>query len=331
MSFYIKRLFLTPYCLQDNFPDKTIYLKSTNNYIKSKFISALSDKLYNTKSSYIFFHDNFKTNSINTILIPELNYSISSCYKQKSSHIINLNSLIKGYSQDNIKIFKDKLIPMHKDFSNIVYKLNNLFSSICIDHSLNLNKHRFQDFKYEFINYIFKNAKKENNPKIFEYFISSIGIKGFKSFSSYLPNNENKVFVINDVFNTFKPLLLNKILNKAKDLNVSIEVYRNPLNMKIIDHIKIPSLNVCIISNDFLFNEKVPGVQINLVEFSLNKTLNSEVKLKEENLKNLVVELNYICHKIQKSYSILYNYFDNYVVESKFNNLLSDTLKNVIH
>lgn len=331
MNFYVKRLFLNPYNKsQNNFTNKNIYLKSNNNYIKNKFINALSNKFYNIKTNYIYFHDDFKTNYINALLMPELNFSISSFNNQNSSKTIDLNSTIKNYSENDIKTLKNNISSMHKDFSNIICKINELFSSICKNHSLNLNKDKFYDFKYDFINHIFKNQGEKTPFKISEYLISSVGIEGFKTFSNYLPQDENKVFVINDDFNIFKPLLLNEIFNKSIDLNISVEIYRNPLNKKIIDHIKIPSLNVCIISNNFLFNEKVPGVQINSEDFSLNKISFKEIKNDYENITLLIKDLNLLCTTLRKNYNELYKFFDDYVIENKFNDLVFNTLKNVI-
>ena len=45
---------------------------------------------------------------------------------------------------------------------------------------------------------------------------------------------------------------------------------------------------------------------------------------------NLIEILNSLCKELRKNYSILDDFFENCIIENKFNNLIDDTLKNVI-
>ena len=330
MNFYVKRLFLNSNYKSNESVEKTIYIKSNNCYIKNKFLNTLSNKFYNIKTNYLYFHDDFKTNYINTILMPELNLYISSTITKDPKHTIDLNSTIKNYFKENIQLTKNIINSTKQKFFSTIFEINKLFTKICKKSSNNLDIIKFNNFKNDFIDCIFKNSENNNNFKISEYFVSSIGIEGFKTFSNHLPNGENKVFVINDNFNLFKCLLIDEIINKANFLNISYEIYKNPLNPRIIDHIKIPSINLCIISNTFLFKEKIPGIQINEENFLKNKFENEKLLEQKRDLNNLIEILNSLCKELRKNYSILDDFFENCIIENKFNNLIDDTLKNVI-
>ncbi|HJC99528.1 MAG TPA: hypothetical protein H9923_01085, partial [Candidatus Dwaynia gallinarum] len=86
----------------------------------------------------------------------------------------------------------------------------------------------------------------------------------------------------------------------------------------------------CIISNTFLFKEKIPGIQINEENFLKNKFENEKLLEQKRDLNNLIEILNSLCKELRKNYSILDDFFENCIIENKFNNLIDDTLKNVI-
>lgn len=330
MNFYVKRLFLNSNHTLNNISKKILYINSPNDYVKNKFFSMLSQKLYNVETNFLYFHDNFKTNYINHILIPELNLFISSLYNKNKTLTINLNNVMEKYPIDKINPTISKINETEKIFSSNLNQIRNLFNLICKNHTNNLNLNIFNEFVDEFINHTFKNSNNFSNNKPYECFISSVGIYGFKTFSNYIPDNENKIFVINDDFNLFKNIFVKKLLDKSKLLNIPYEIFKNPLDKNVIDHIKFPSLNLCIISNDFLFKEKIPGIQINEELFLKNNIKDMDFLNQKNNLEVLIKNFNELCNSLKNEYSLINNFLEDHINKNKLSNLVNYTLKNVI-
>lgn len=330
MNFYVKRLFLNSNYKLNIISKKILYINSSNDYVKNKFFNILSQELYNIETNYLYFHDNFKTNYINHILIPELNLYIGSINNKNKTITINLNNAIRNYPKETIQYNINKINTLKKQFFSNIKEICTLFESICKNYNNNLNTNIFNEFKDEFINNIFKSVNKSKEYKFSEYCVSSIGVDGFKTFSNYIPNNENKIFIINDNFNLFKNILINEILEKSKILNIPCEIFKNPIDKTIIDHIRLPSLNLCIISNNFLFNEKIPGIQINEDLFLKNNIIDGNLLEQKNNLKNLITNLNYFYNSFKNEYEIINNFLEGYINKNKLKNLINYTLKNVI-
>lgn len=330
MNFYVKRLFLNSNYKLNTIYKKNFYINSPNDYLKNKFLNTLCKKLYNLETHHFYFHDNFKTNYINHILMPELNLYISSINNKNKTYTINLGKSTKNYSKKDIQHNIDKISIFKKQFFYNVKQIHTLFKSMCENSINNLDTKIFNEFKDEFLNHIFKNTNKSNNHNVSEYFISSAGINGFKTFSNYIPSDENKVFIINDNFNLFKNTLINEIIKKGIEFNLPYEIFKSSVDKTIIDHIKFPSLNLCIVSNNFLFKEKIPGIQINEELFYKNNFENQELSKQKNNLENLITNLNALCNSLKNEYIILDNFFEDCVIKNEFENLIDYTLKNVI-
>lgn len=318
MSFHIKRVF-SNFSNIHSIPKDVVFIKCSSDYITNKFLNSLYSNFYIKKIDYTFFHNTFKTDYIESININNNHLFTSSLSYFKPKHIINLDSTFNSnYVYEN----EHELINLKYDFYKSTSKIYNIFSNICKEASLKINYSKFYEFKNEFINYIF--SKKTPNALEFKknsYLVSSIGIDGFKTFSNYIPNGLNKVFILNDSFNLFKFKLFDEIIKKAISLNIPYEIYRNSFNPKIIDHIKIPSLNICLVSNNLLFNVKIPGIQINDYNF-----FNSIDSIETFLLENTINDLNKINETLNNHYLKISQFYENNLSINKFNKLIDTSL-----
>lgn len=326
MTFYVKRSFLND--LSDNYENK-IYLNSKNNHIKNISLNIISHKLYNLKTPKLYLYDKLINNHICKIILPDLNVSIStSNFINKNTYSLELDPFVNYKENYYIIKTKEDIEILLITLNEWINKIYNLFKSISKTLSKHLNINKLQNFKDEFLNNTFKNIRYENNKTNLEFLISSAGINGFKSFSSQLPSLENNLFILNDTFSIFKNLLIDEILNKSNNLNLYYEIYKNSLDNSI-DHIKIPSLNLCIISNNILFNERIPGIQIHDKDFLIDFKNEELLSMKKE-LNNHLKIFNLLCKEIKNKHLILNNHFKDCIVKDKFINLMDDTIKNVI-
>lgn len=327
MTFYLKRSFLNK--LNINY-EKNIYLKSQNNYISSKSLNIISNKLYNIKTTQLYLYDKFINDHICKIILPDLNISINTSNNMsKNTHLIELDSLVNYKENDYIiKIKEDIEYGLYHNLKKWTNKIYTLFKLISNELSQYLNTNKLYNFKNNLLNNIFNNISYESNLNNSEFLISSVGITGFKSFSSQIPSYENKLFILNDYFSIFKDILIGEILNKSNDLNLYYEIYKNSIDTSI-DHIKIPGLNLCIISNNILFNDRIPGTQIYDKEFLIDFENKELFNMKKE-LNNYLKEFNLICTELKNKHLILNKYFEDYIIKDKFINLIDNTIKNVI-
>ncbi len=327
MTFYLKRLFLNE--LNSNY-EKNIYLKSQNNYISNKSLNIISNRLYNIKTTQLYLYDKFINDHICKIILPDLNISINTSNDlSKDTHLIELDSFVNYKKNDCIiKIKEDIEYVLSHNLKEWINKIYTLFKLISKELSKYLNTNKLYNFKDNLLNNIFNDIPNKDNLNNSEFLISSVGINGFKSFSSQLHSYENKLFILNDYFSIFKDILINEILNESINLNLYYEIYKNSIN-KSIDHIRIPSLNLCIISNNILFNDKIPGIQIYDKEFLIDFE-NKELSIMKKELNNYLKEFNLICTELKNKHLILNKYFEDCIIKDKFINLIDNTIKNVI-
>lgn len=325
MSFNIKRLFSDTNIIE-TLPKKTVYIKSSSDYIANKFLNILSTQLYSKKTDTIFFYNTFKDNYLESIYMPNINLYISSLNNFNPQHTINLDSAFK-YFDNFINCNKYNIENIKYDFYLSKSKINSLFLKISKQLSLKLDYSYFNDFKNHFIESIFKSCStNSNNLKITKYFVSSVGINGFKTFSNYIPHNENKIFIMNDEFNVFTSHLFQDIISKADFLKISYVIYKNTLNPNIIDHIKIPSLNLCLLSNNFLFKSNIPGIQINAE--NLFKYIYEDILLTDKlNLNKELETLTFLCENLNSHYLKINSIYENNLLSSNFDILINETLK----
>lgn len=311
----IKRLFInTKINYSSNF--ENICIKCEHEYIISKFLNELLKKLYSLNFNLTCIYQNFKTDYLNQILINDLNLSLS---PSKSNHIIDLSPSLKFLNKIELSNYDSKINSLKKTFIKDLNNLKKMFVFERENAKKFLDMTNINEFCENLIKDIFKTNTIGNEFYIEENIISSIGIYGFKTFSSNIFNNENKVFILNDEFNLLKHKIINKILNKAYELNLFCEVYKNNFDFEI-DHIKIPSLSFILFSNSILFKENFPGIKINIEGF-LN-THHYDKKIFEN--------LNKVYKSLQENYLLKETYLENSIINSIFNDLINETLKNVI-
>lgn len=315
----IKRVFSN----LNNFQNKILSLHSENEYIKNKFITSLSQKIYFMKIFSIYSHNTLRSKFLKEILIPELNILITT-NENTSDLILDLDVVIN--KNINLKFPKGEFDLLEREFSLCKKIFQEEFLNLCSINQQNLNENIFEDFKKHFLNKIFKNTPEKHNFTKEEFLISSITLEPFKSFSNQTLTNENNVFVLNDKFNLFKGKLLNEIIKQCENLNISVEIYKNPFDENIIDHLKIPSLSLFILSRDYLFKENCPGIQISENNFLNNSPLNLELKNLNSIIKNLKLKGAYIENKFLNIESQI----QNNINQNKFEKLLDYTIKNVI-
>lgn len=326
MDFNIKRLFIDDFHYLNKLYDREIYISSYTSYLINKFLTCISQKLYTLKVNAIYIYDDFNTDYINSIILPDYRTSI------KGSKYINskydLNSIIKNnnklwYAEEDNKYIKEDLLSIRDKIYNIFKTISSTFiKKIPYINTLN-------SFKDKFILNIFNQIPSKGIDNNLEFLISSAGVNGFKTLSNNLPMYENRVFVINDSFDSFKNVLFNEIICKLNKLNLHYEIYKSPIDKVNIDHIKVPSLDLCIISNNILFKEKIPGVQINLDMF-INYSNYTEINSLKEQLHNITLKYDYlsnILRKYREEYSTL---LDRNIIRNRFYELIEDIIKNVI-
>ncbi len=322
MEFHIKRLFANPFKDTSN---QTIYLSSSSDYVISKFLTILSNKLYTSKINSIYLYDNFKTNYINSVLLPDFNISIKS--SRYMNHKYNLDDIIKDFRGfKDINDDKDEIEDLKNRFNYLKKEIYGEFNIISSEGIKYIDDNLFCKFKDDFISSFFNKDHKDTPlSENKEFSISSTGIENFKTFSSNLQMGENKVFIINDPFSSFKDMLFSHIIKKLKEVNINYECYKSPIDKDVIDHIKIPSFNLCIISNNLLFNEKIPGVQINSRDF-----MSFKYKSKDS-LNKIILEFKPLCASLKNKYEYKNKLIDSFISTKVFNSLCDDIIKNVIH
>ncbi len=306
----------------DNFQNKVLAIYSKNQYLKSKFLTCLSQKIYSSNYFSIFSHNNLRANFVEQILIPELNILITTT-ETTGDFVLDLDVL-----NDNLYLsnYNDDITSLKNEFALCKTKVENEFLNISESNKDNLNKEIFNEFMDNLLNKTFFNIPKNNTYKEDEFLISSITFNGFKSFSNQLHSCENRVIVLNDSFNSFKDIFLKEFLNRCKKFKLPIELYKNPIINTQIDHIKIPYLNLFISSRDYLFNSKKPGTQINENKFLNKPILTSQLC----NLNSLIKELTFKGNLIETKLLEIENKIDSCLNKEKFNNLIDYTIKNVI-
>lgn len=307
----------------NNFQSKILSLHSENDYVKNKFITSLSQKIYSMKNFCIFSHNTLRSNFINEILIPELDILITT-NENIGDLILDLDVVIE--KNINSKISKNEIDLLENEFSLCKKKVQREFLKLSSLNQQNLNEIIFEDFKKHFLSKIFKNPIKKHNFVKEEFLISSITLKSFISFSNQTLTNENNVFVLNDKFNLFKGKLLEIVFKHCENLNIDVEIYKNPFDENTIDHLKIPSLSLFILSRDYLFNEKCPGTQINEDDFLNKNSINLNLNNLNFMIKNLKIKGNYIENKFLS----IETQIQKNINQDKFQKLLNYAIKNVI-
>ncbi len=305
-----------------NFQNKVLAIYSQNEYLKNKFLTCLSQKIYSTNYFSIFNHNDLRANFVEQILIPELNILITTT-ETTGDFVLDLDVLNENLYLSN---YNNHITSLKNEFALCKTKIENEFLNICELNKENLNKELFNNFMDDILNKTFSNIQKNNTYKEDEFLISSITFNGFKSFSNQLHSCENRVIVLNDSFNLFKDTFLKEFLKQCRTFKLPIELYKNPIDKTQIDHIKIPSLNLFISSRDYLFNNKKPGTQINENKFS-NKSISTSQLY---NLNSLIKELNFKGNLIENKLLEIENKIDSCLNKEKFNNLIDYAIKNVI-
>ena len=320
MNFHIKRLFTHKKNTLIN-PKNRIYIKSKDPYITNRFLNLLSSSYYKKETDLIFYYNPFNTDYLESIYMPNINLYISSLkdFNEKYTFNIEENNCSENYINPYIEYMKHEFLIYSLKIKDAYLNLRN---SIC----LNLDYNKFNQFKSTFINSIFNNNHIFSNKyETKEYYISSLGIYGLTSFSNYIYTGENKVFIMNDKYNLFSWTLIEDIIKIAEYENISYEIYKDTLSCETIDHIKIPSLNVCLISNNFLNNRKIPGIQLNDYMFfkNINELINKDQKVY---LDNLLIKFKNICNVLSENYINLNNKLENTINSTNFNKLINEIL-----
>lgn len=313
-----KRVFSNLYTFQN----KILALHSKNEYLKNKFLTELSQKIYSIKYFSICSHDNLRAKFITEILIPKLNILITTA-ETTGDLILDLDIINENL---DLSYYNNEITSLKNEFTLCKIKLENEFLNICKLNKENLNVKIFNDFMNNLLDKTFCNVPKDQVYNQDEFLISSITFDGFKCFSSQLHSYENKVFILNDSFNLFKDIFFKEILERCKIFKIPIELYKNPIDNTEIDHIKIPCLNLFISSRDYLFNDKKPGIQINENTF-LSKSI-SQSKL--YNLDSLIKELKIKGNLIENKLLEIENKIESTLDKEKFNKLINYAIKNVI-
>lgn len=325
MDFNIKRLFVDNFFSLNKLYDKEIYITYFDDYTLNKFLTLLSQRIYNLKINSICTYDNFNTDYINGIILPDLKLLIKGSKNIESKY--NIESIIKN--NENKQYIKEDQVLKHIILSlkDEIYKR---FISIYSILKNDINMYPLNKFKQEFIINIFKKSPYEDTNHNLELLISSGGINGFKTFSNNLPTYENNVFVINDSFSLFKDELFKEIINSLNKLKLHCELYKSPIDNSKVDHIKIPCFDTCIISNNILFNEKIPGIQIDLDEI-IDTYNNKKVDMLKEELLNLKSEYLSLSNKLKIYRDTQTSLSDQYIIRERSYELIEDIIKNVIH
>lgn len=115
-------------------------------------------------------------------------------------------------------------------------------------------------------------------------FASAITPQGKVSFIENLVEGFEERYILEGPLGVEKSVLLQRILNRAREMGIKAEAFHYPLNPEKIEHILLPELQVAIISaSDHDFLKSLEGHRINLAQdFSEEDWLSDDYALREQ-------------------------------------------------
>lgn len=276
--------------------NRVFFIKGGPGVGKSSMMKKIGKRMLDEGFNLEFHHCSADPDSIDAVVLPDLKIAmidgtaphvLDPKYPGAVDEIINLGEY---WYEDPLKSNRDEIIRAIEDNSNIykrVYKY--LGAAKLIHDDIEWIYTKAMDFQKQnaltnsFIEDIFKNTKILNREsKVRHLFGSAYTHKGHIDFAeSYIGIMEN-IYYINGKEGTGKSTILKRIVERAIEYGLNIEVFHEPLEPLKIESIIIEDLNLAITTNGKYKEKK--GLSLNEL---LNGELLDQYKLELQNSEEL--------------------------------------------
>ncbi|MDR5657952.1 ATPase [Serpentinicella sp. ANB-PHB4] len=243
---------------------KVYYLKGGPGLGKSSMMKRIGQEMLNNGFNIELHHCSADPDSIDALVIPEIKtafidgtapHTLDPKFPGAVEEIINLGEF---WDEEGIRNNKDQIIRSIEDNGNIykrVYKYLGAAKLIRDDiewiHSNAVDKALLKEKSFEFINEIFKDAKKiSKESTVRRLFGSAYTHKGHIDYAETFISENKKIYFIEGKIGTGRSDILDKILRRGIENGYDLEVYHEPLDPLKIEALIIKDLGVAITTND---------------------------------------------------------------------------------
>lgn len=194
-----------------------------------------------------------------------------------------------------------------------------------------LNDQMINTMEKNILHNLFKNYNPSNTcGKSRHLFGSAITPDGVVDYLHTIIGNIKDIYLIKDAPGASAKNIMNLILSKGIELGLYMECYHSPIDIKKIEDIIIPSLDIAItVSNDYHKPKVFPAHVFDLTSCFVTSTL-KEVQFDLDKDKKLFNELLdkgiTTLKKAKEQHEILESYYTPHVDFDKINNLLTDVI-----
>ncbi|MDU6249558.1 MAG: ATP-binding protein, partial [Paeniclostridium sordellii] len=142
----------------------------------------------------------------------------------------------------------------------------------------------------QLIDDIFKNIKPSENYKEARHlFGSALSPLGHVEFTDTVLEDIDKVYYLNGKIGTGKTTLLNKVVNKAVENGLEVEVFHAPLLPEKIETIVIKDLNISITTSKLFESDNFEIIDLNqFLDKNMQEKYKNELEFSQNTLDNLV-------------------------------------------